>query len=83
MHASTTLVAVCVRAHEPYLLARPIYIYHKDTTSEQYESALNDSMEERVDGEMVVYPDRRARASVPAYGPSVAIALAHRPRAQV
>ena len=26
-------------------------------------------------GEMIVYPDRCARASVPAYGPSVAIAL--------
>ena len=31
-----------------------IYIYHKDTTSKQYESALNDSVVERVDGEMII-----------------------------
>ena len=36
--------------------ARPIYIYHKDTTSKQYESALNDSVVERVDGEMIALP---------------------------
>ena len=47
-----------------------IYIYHKQGhyISKQYESALNDSVEERVGGEMIVYPDRCARASVPADG---------------
>ena len=64
-------------------LARPIYIYHKDTTSKQYESALNDSVVERVDEEMIVYSDRCVRTNAPAYEPSVAVALKHRPRARV
>ena len=47
--------------------ARPIYIYHKDSASKQYEGALNDSMVERVGGEMIVYPDRcvRERLALP------------------